>query len=540
MHCRIARHMLSSIIALPLMAGVTYGLGQHSSPDANAKLLSDGLKNENQGNIRLAVKDYAAVLASGQDVAEAYLQLGILKGESGDIAGAAESFQAAIRSDPTLAEAHYNLGVTMIAGSPSNPDWSDAIPQFQDALRLRPKYPEAMKMLGVSLLQLGNAPKAIDQFKAALQLDNKSAETHFNLAKALSVMGDNDEAHAEYLTALKLKGTYPEADIALGNISFKERKFGPAAGYFKSALLANPDLQDAHYGLAKTLQAEGDKADADVEFKEAQGLIQRQSDHVQSSHLSNESLDLAKSGNFLAAINSAKQAVSLEPDNAAAHFNLGLLLADSGQLPSAILELRKAISLQPLQSRFYVDMSRMQELTKDREGAIDSLRQAALLDPSNVEIAEQLKSLLAKDQASQPEQSAATIKKAPFRYGAPSNTVNGHFAFGNQLVAEGDPLGAIGEFLRALEIQPNNSEVRYKLALTYLKIGDDTKAELELRKVLMLSPDSAAAHMTLGKLLCKRKDETDAASEFKAVLLIQPGNWKAKQLLSGCSVKRGQ
>ncbi|MGB6935058.1 MAG: tetratricopeptide repeat protein, partial [Acidobacteriaceae bacterium] len=180
MHCRIARHMLSSIIALPLMAGVTYGLGQHSSPDANAKLLSDGLKNENQGNIRLAVKDYAAVLASGQDVAEAYLQLGILKGESGDIAGAAESFQAAIRSDPTLAEAHYNLGVTMIAGSPSNPDWSDAIPQFQDALRLRPKYPEAMKMLGVSLLQLGNAPKAIDQFKAALQLDNKSAETHFN------------------------------------------------------------------------------------------------------------------------------------------------------------------------------------------------------------------------------------------------------------------------------------------------------------------------------------------------------------------------
>lgn len=56
----------------------------------------------------------------------------------------------------------------------------------------------------------------------------------------------------------------------------------------------------------------------------------------------------------------------------------------------------------------------------------------------------------------------------------------------------------------------------------------------------MLSPDSAAAHMTLGKLLCKRKDETDAASEFKAVLLIQPGNWKAKQLLSGCSAKKGQ
>lgn len=171
MHHLLARHVFSSIIAVPLLAGVTYGLVQSSSPDSNAKLLSDGLKNENQGNIRLAVKDYAAVLGSGHDAAKAYLQLGILKGESGDIAGAAASFQAAIRSDPTLAEAHYNLGVTMIAGSPSNPDWSDAMLQFQDALRLRPKYPEAMNMLGVSLLQLGNAPKAIDQFKAALQLD---------------------------------------------------------------------------------------------------------------------------------------------------------------------------------------------------------------------------------------------------------------------------------------------------------------------------------------------------------------------------------
>ena len=539
MHHRLARHVLSSIIALPLLASVTYGLVQSSSPDSNAKLLSDGLKNENQGNIRLAVKDYAAVLGSGRDVAKAYLQLGILKGESGDIAGAAASFQAAIRSDPTLAEAHYNLGVTMIAGSPSNPDWSDAMLQFQDALRLRPKYPEAMNMLGVSLLQLGNAPKAIDQFKAALQLNNNSAEAHFNLAKALSVMGENKEAYAEDLTALKLKGTYPDADVALGNICFKEKKFESAAGYFKSALIANPDLQDAHYGLARALQAQGDKAGAAIEFKEAQGLIQRQADDVQSSHLSNESLDLAKSGNFAAAINSAKQSVSLEPDNPAAHFNLGLLLADSGRLAPAIFELRKAISLQPLQSRFYVDMSRMQGLTKDREGAIDSLRQAALLDPSNVEIAEQLKSLLAKDQALQPEQSAATIKQAPLPYGAPSNTVNGHFAFGNQLVAEGDPLGAIGEFLRALEIQPSNSEVRYKLALTYLAIGDDSKAELELRKVLMLSPDSAAAHMTLGKLLCRRKDETDAASEFKAVLLIQPGNRKAKQMLSGCSANGG-
>lgn len=540
MHRRIAIHTLSSIIAVHLLSGVTYGLLQRSLPDSNTKLLSDGLKNEDQGNIRQAVKDYAAVIRSGQDNAKAYLQLGILKGESGDIAGAAASFQAAIRSDPTLAEAHYNLGVTMIAGSPSNPDWSDAILQFQDALSLRPKYPEAMNMLGVSLLQSGKVSMAIDQFKAALQLNNNSAETHVNLAKVLSVMGKNDEAYAEDITALKLKGTYPEADIALGNICFKERKFGSAAGYFKSALIANSDLQDAHYGLAKALQAQSDKADAGVEFKEAQELIQRQSDSVQSSHLSNESLDLAKAGNFADAINSAKQALSLEPDNAAAHFNLGLLLADSGQLPSAILELRKAISLQPFESRFYVDLSRMQERINDREDAMDSLRQATLLDPSNMEIAEQMKLLLEKGQALQPGQSAAPVKKVPFPYGAPSDTVNGHFAFGNQLVAEGDPLGAIGEFLRALALQPNNSEVRYRLALTYKKIGDDRKAELELRKVLMLSPDSTEAHMMLGRLLCKRKDDRDAASEFRSVLAIQPGNKRAKQLLSHCSANVGQ
>jgi tetratricopeptide (TPR) repeat protein len=63
--------------------------------------------------------------------------------------------------------------------------------------------------------------------------------------------------------------------------------------------------------------------------------------------LSNESLDLAKKGNFPAAVQSAREALVLEPENAIAHFNLGLLLADSGDLGSAILELRKAISLAP-------------------------------------------------------------------------------------------------------------------------------------------------------------------------------------------------
>jgi Tfp pilus assembly protein PilF len=83
-------------------------------------------------------------------------------------------------------------------------------------------------------------------------------------------------------------------------------------------------------------------------------------------------------------------------------------------------------------------------------------------------------------------------------------------------------------------MQPDRSDIRYNLAITYIENGEYDKAELEHRKVLLQSPDSVATHIALSFLLLQSKNDADAAVEFRKVLALQPDNEEAERLLSQC------
>lgn len=529
--CELAVVLIFCVVsALPQSTKAPYG-NMPGPPETE-------VSGESQGNSIQAMGDYAELLRSDPNNVAARLGIGLLKGQTGDFAGAAAEFQRAIAIDPASAQAHYDLGVAMVAGSKGAPDWVGAVKEFKTAVSLKPDYLPAIRMLGSGLIETGQPIDAIPVLTSALKMDPKSAEAHFELGKALEGIGENNKAYAEYLNAVALKRDYPEAQVALGNLCLEKEQFAAAEGRFKAALLSNPDLEQAHYGLARALRAQNEVAASDSEFRAAKTLIQLGLDAVRSSRLSNQALDQAKRGDFKAAIDNARQAVILEPDNAAAIYNLSLLLADSGQIAAAIQELRKAISLEPLQGRFYVNLSRMQEEIKDRPGAIESLRRALLLDPSNMDAEERLKALEASGTAAPQIAVGQRNSGTPFPYGAVANTAKGHLAFGKDLTKAGDMEGAVGEFLRASTLQPTNSEIRHQLALAYVRLGEDGPAELELREMLLLAPGSVSGRLELGKLLLRRGENKEASAEFRSVLAVQPGNRDAKELLKRSGVRQ--
>jgi len=53
---------------------------------------------------------YAEAISEGDNVAEAYCNLGIINLEQGNVAKALDSFTLSLKSDPRHVEAHYNLG----------------------------------------------------------------------------------------------------------------------------------------------------------------------------------------------------------------------------------------------------------------------------------------------------------------------------------------------------------------------------------------------------------------------------------------------
>ncbi len=387
-------------------------------------------------------------------------------------------------------------------------------------------------MAGVASLESGDASQAILELKVALSLEPSSPEVHFDLGRALEAAGNSTEAYSEYLAALKVKSPYPDADKAVATILLARGQSESAVQHFNAALAASPDFETAHYGLAKALKAEGRIAESKLELKAASLLVQRESDAVMSSRLSNESLDRARQGGAQMAIEAAKKAIWLNPANAFANFNLGLLLADAGDLEASIHQLRKAISLAPFEIVFYVDLSRVQQKAGRRATAVETLRRAGQIDPADPALAAALKEMDLKDTFAQP-----AMDGGRFAFGSPSDTADGHFAFATRLSDEGDFLGAIGELRKALTFEPARGDIRYSLAVAATQIGRYDEAALELGDVLRLTPDSVPAHLALGSLFFEQKDLSNAAVEFREVLRMQPRNAQVLKLLSECQPK---
>ena len=112
------------------------------------------------------------------------------------------------------AEAHHVLGVQLSqSGKPS-----EAVGQFEQALRLYPNYPKAHLNLGIALEQLGRAQDAIDQYQQALRLSPDYAKAHLNLAVALEHTGKIPDAIQHYQQALRLNPDLADAQTALARL----------------------------------------------------------------------------------------------------------------------------------------------------------------------------------------------------------------------------------------------------------------------------------------------------------------------------------
>lgn len=71
-------------------------------------------------------------------------------------------------------------------------------------------------------------------------------------------------------------------------------------------------------------------------------------------------------------------------------------------------------------------------------------------------------------------------------------------------------MNRIEKILEFLEQKPDDNFLRHALALEYIKLGDDAKAQTLFEAVLSGAPDYIGSYYHLAKLL-ERKGETQAA-----------------------------
>lgn len=76
-------------------------------------------------------------------------------------------------------------------------------------------------------------------------------------------------------------------------------------------------------------------------------------------------------------------------------------------------------------------------------------------------------------------------------------------------------------YVRALQLQPSNVDMRTDLAITYFYLGDADEAISQAKASLRYDPTHALAHYNLGVFYWKgRKDDVNAVREFKAAIKV--------------------
>jgi len=225
-----------------------------------------------------------------------YLSYGSVFFQRGYFDQAEESFRLALSADPASSEALYGLGSVYLkkgnAGearlsferttklNPTYPDtlpnaWNnlgllatqegrtaEAIPYFEEALRLSPDHLIALDNLGNAYRQLQQWEQARKVLERAVVVAPQDAEANYSLGMVFAQMDDSDRAYEYLQRALKIRPGYPEALNNLGVLYLRTQRRDQAVESFEECIRVAPAFDQSYLNLARVYSIEGapDKA----------------------------------------------------------------------------------------------------------------------------------------------------------------------------------------------------------------------------------------------------------------------------------------
>jgi tetratricopeptide (TPR) repeat protein len=154
-------------------------------------------------------------------------------------------YESALRLMGASPGVHYNLANSLAALGRNN----EAVAQYRAALRESPGYGRAHFNLGNVLVELGRKQEAVAQFEAAVASEPGLVEARVNLGGVLLELGRLPEARQQLEQVL---GTEPKHLLALfnlGNVNLLEQRWDDATRYFEAVVALRPDLAIARERL---------------------------------------------------------------------------------------------------------------------------------------------------------------------------------------------------------------------------------------------------------------------------------------------------
>jgi tetratricopeptide (TPR) repeat protein len=192
------------------------------------------------------------------------------------------------------------------------------------------------------LVTLNRGDEAEQWAERAANASPRPGLVHFRVGQRLLAAGQSAAAIPHFEKASRFDASQPEVELVLGEALLDVERARDAVPHLRRALDAGFHREVAGPDLVRALGASGDSAEAVTVLKTLRGLVQH--DAEGSAALGELAMQLREP---LLAEAYFRQAVSVRPDLARAHFGLAAAAASTGRLAEARREAQETLRLDP-------------------------------------------------------------------------------------------------------------------------------------------------------------------------------------------------
>jgi tetratricopeptide (TPR) repeat protein len=278
------------------------------------------------------------------------------------------------------------------------------------------------------------------------------SETVFNEGVDLLRAGDLEAAKLKFHEALEKDNEMAAAHSALAAVHAEQKNYDEAIAAANRFLEMAPPTPNIYILLYDAYHATGRQEDAEQALAALAELGETGDTAVL---IYNEGVEALKSGHGEMAMTRFKTALEIDPEFGPAQFAVAKLYLDGGNNAEAAEWAEKLLAREPSHTGALAVRYEAYRVLDDPEKEEEAFQALAAADPAMV--------------------------------------ARGFYDRGVDLFNSGDIAGAIEQFERVLQADPDIGKAHYHLGLSYVNTGDSGKAREHLQKFLEMSPDDPDA-----------------------------------------------
>ena len=352
-------------------------------------------------------------------------------------------------------------------------DWQEAERVYRAILQSQPAHPDANHNLGLIAVSVNNVEAALPLFKVSLDINPSIEQFWVSYIDAL-IKANQSKNAKRIIKKAKKAGFSGEKINALELQLARPTRANPEGRQIR---LESPSQEEIDRLLASYQSGQ-------YEIARDQGLSITK--RFPSHQLSWKVLGalFGQVGQIDDALIANQNAAGLDPDDADAHFNLGITLTQIDRLLDAESSYRQAVTLRPDFAEAFGNLGNVQK-TLGRLGEAEASYRCA-------------------------------IKVKP-------GYADAHYNLGNTFKELGRPSDAEVSYRQAIALNPVYSQAYSNLGFSLQELGRSEEALLNFRRAIELTPDHFQSHSNLGVILKKMGRSEEAEASCRQAIALAPG-----------------